>query len=137
MKDRKDVALVFIHYPLQMHKFAILAARAADCAGEQNRFGGLVDAIFERQDSLGLKTWISYARDAGVADTNAFAQCVASSGPQPRVDAGKAVATKLGATGTQTVLIQGWRITPPPYESLDHVLDSITSGRPPFDRRGR
>jgi hypothetical protein len=68
----KDVGLFFVHFPLPMHRFARPAARATECAGLQGKFGQMVDAVYNKQDSLGLKSWSDYGRDAGVADTVAF-----------------------------------------------------------------
>jgi hypothetical protein len=33
-----QVALTFVHFPLPGHRFALLAARVAECAGDQGRF---------------------------------------------------------------------------------------------------
>jgi protein-disulfide isomerase len=64
-----EVALVYVHYPLPMHRFAIPAARAAECAGEQDRFAEMHDALFSKQDSLGLKSWMSFASETAIRDT--------------------------------------------------------------------
>ena len=42
----KDVRLVFKHLPLEGHRNALPAARAAYCAGEQDRFWQFHDALF-------------------------------------------------------------------------------------------
>ena len=40
-KHQQDVSLVFVHYPLPGHRFALAAARAAECALSANRFTNL------------------------------------------------------------------------------------------------
>ena len=54
LQRRKDVALAFVHFPLASHRFAVPAARAAECADRYGRFGGLADLLFAKQDSLGI-----------------------------------------------------------------------------------
>ena len=71
-KYPNDVAVVFVHLPLAMHRFARPAARVAECGAAQGRFSNLVDALYQRQDSFGIRSWAAYGRDAGVEDTLAF-----------------------------------------------------------------
>jgi protein-disulfide isomerase len=132
----REVALVFIHYPLRMHRFAMPAARAAECANDQGRFGELHDVIYDKQDSLGLKSWASYARDAGVPDTARFARCAAAVALMPRVDAGLALGKKVGVRGTPTVIVNGWRYSAPPQaEEFVRVIGALLAGREPFPTR--
>jgi protein-disulfide isomerase len=123
---------VFIHYPLSYHRFARPAARAAECAAEQGAFHPFIDRVFERQDSLGLKSWAAYALDAGIADTGRLTRCAAESGPLPRVDHGVALGQKFGVKGTPTVIVNGWRLpTTPNEEQLARVIDDLLAGRKP------
>jgi predicted DsbA family dithiol-disulfide isomerase len=46
----KDVRLVFKHLPLEGHRNSFPAARAAYCAGEQDRFWQFHDALFSSSD---------------------------------------------------------------------------------------
>jgi protein-disulfide isomerase len=46
----RDVRLVFKHLPLEGHRNSLPAARAAFCAGEQDRFWQFHDALFARRD---------------------------------------------------------------------------------------
>ena len=114
----RKVALVFLDDPLSIPRFALPAARAARCAGIQDRFGQYHDALFAHQDSLGLKPWTSYAIDAGVGDTVAFARCTRSNAAVTQVQAGQALAAKLGIRATPTIIVNGWRFATPPSDSL-------------------
>lgn len=128
-----DINRVFIHLPLSMHRFAIPAARAAECAADAGRFEPMVNAVFGKQDSLGLKSWVSYAVDAGVRDTLAFARCVQQSGPVRGVDAGRKAGEQLGVSGTPTILLNGWKYgSPPSEEELETAIKSLLAGRPPY-----
>ena len=111
-----SIAFVFVHFPLPGHRFAAPAAKAAECAADQGRFSEFADALYARQDSLGLKTWDSFATDARVADLKAFRDCVAGS-ESPRVDSGLTVGKRIGVAGTPTVLVNGWLAPMPPTDS--------------------
>lgn len=117
MKEMEgSVAHVFVHFPLNGHRFARPAAHAAECAADQGRFIGMSDQLFAKQDSLGLKSWESFATDAGVDDRKRFQACLTS--PQaPVIDTGVATGMRIGILGTPTVLVNGWLTPMPPTDS--------------------
>jgi protein-disulfide isomerase len=130
------VAFGFVHFPLDMHRFARPAARAAECANALGRFEQFVNVVYDKQDSLGLKTWLSYARDAGIRDTNRFQRCVGATTPVPRIEAGVALARRMGARGTPTVILNGWRyFTPPDEKELERAVLAVLAGKEPFTSR--
>ncbi len=133
-KYGRGVSLAVVHLPLEMHRFARPAARAVECAGAESRFESLFNLIYEKQDSLGLKSWGSFAAEAGVRDTAAFLRCAAVATPNPRIERGVALANKVGATGTPTVFVNGWRYASPPDQAeLDRVVSVLLSGKNPFE----
>ena len=103
-----DLAVTFIHHPLPGHRFAVPAARVAECAEKQGRFAEMRDLLYAKQDSLGIKSWQQFAADARIADTSNFRTCSASNEPIPRVNAGLALGEKLQIRGTPTLIINGW-----------------------------
>lgn len=128
-----EVAYVIIHLPLSMHRFAKPAARAAECAGQAGRFSQMVDALFEKQDSLGLKSWRSFAQAAGVEDSLTFDRCVALTTPVTKIEEGLEVAKRLGVSSTPTVILNGWRYGAPPTEDeLVRAIEDILAGRRPY-----
>ena len=112
-----SISLTVVHFPLTGHRFAIDAAKAADCADEQGRFGAYSELLFDKQDSLGLKTWAEYARDAQVVDSTAFKACISRPENRSRVTRGRALGKKFGVNGTPTILVNGWRFHSPPSDS--------------------
>ena len=61
------VRLVFRHFPLeQPHPHAVMAAEAAECAGEQGKFWEMHDLLFEHQAHLTLKHLHGYAEQLGL-----------------------------------------------------------------------
>lgn len=123
-----SLQVVLVHYPLPQHRFAIPAARLAECARVQGRFEEVVNRLFEGQDSLGLKPWEEYAREAGVADVERLDACLRSKEIPARVTAGLALGKELAVTGTPTVIVNQWRFARPPYDSLEHYIRRMLRG---------
>jgi protein-disulfide isomerase len=113
-----DVALVFVHYPLSVHRFAMPAARASQCAWDQGKFAEIHALIFAKQDSLGLKPWMSFAREAAVPDTALVARCILDTLPVKKIVAGQQMAGRLRVHGTPTVFLNGWRFDAVADDSL-------------------
>ncbi len=61
----KDVRLVFKHLPLEGHRNSLPAARAAYCAGEQDRFWQFHDALFTSRN-LSAALFEEIASDLGI-----------------------------------------------------------------------
>lgn len=126
------IAVTFIHLPLEMHRFAELSARAAECAAEQGKFEQMHDVLFANQRAFGIKPWKQLAQEAGILDPAAFDICFERTDPLPRVQAGKALAETLEVHGTPTVLINGWKLgRPPSVEELDRNVQAVLAGKPP------
>jgi protein-disulfide isomerase len=106
-----EVAFVFVHLPLGNHRFALPAARALECARPDSKFAEMLDILYEKQDSFGLKLWASYAHDAGIHDTARFARCARDTIRVQAIEDGIAIAKGLGVHTTPTILVNGWRYT--------------------------
>jgi protein-disulfide isomerase len=133
-----QVALTYVHFPLPMHRFAVPAARAAECAGNQGRFDAMHDQLFEHQDDFGLRPWSEFAIASGVSELAAFDSCMESIGTIPRVVGGKALGDKLDIQGTPTVIINGWKLGHPPNaDELDGMVKAILAGRSPVTSDGK
>jgi len=126
------IARVVIHYPLTNHAFALSAAIAAECADKSARFHEFIDRVFAKQDSIGSKSWASYAVEAGIGDTLSFSSCASSTEIPGRVEQGLGAGSKVGVRGTPTVIINGWRFARPPHDSLRQVVARILAGERPF-----
>lgn len=130
------VSSTFIHLPLPNHLHARRAAQAAECALRDGRFEPMVETIFAYQDSLArlpttdARFWRDLAEQAGVGDLDAYAACMTSEQPPPRIMAGLEVATSLGITATPTVIINGIRLRAPPGDSvLNAMVRALAEGR--------
>jgi protein-disulfide isomerase len=135
-KYRSQISFRFVHFPLSMHRFARPAARAAECAGSSGRFFEFVSAVFAKQDSLGLRAWSAYARDAGVADVGAFEKCTRLTTPIPDIEKGVAVGKTFGITGTPTIFINGWQYRGLiPESTYANAIEAALAGRKPANAR--
>ena len=131
-----DLALYYIYFPLSYHRFARPAARAAECARSVGHFGPMHDALYAAQDSLGLKSWASYAADAGIADTVEFNKCALSRSELAQVERDEAMGSDFDIRATPTVFINGWRFGTVPRDSasLAKILDRVRRGLPPVEQ---
>ena len=106
-----DVKVIFRHFPLtHIHPLAMDAAKASECAADQGRFAAMHDVLYSQQDQVGNKEWLAFASDAGVADRDRFQICMAATSPAPAIEKDIEAGTRLGVSGTPTILIDGKRL---------------------------
>jgi protein-disulfide isomerase len=129
------VALVFIHYPLKQHRFALPAARVLECATEQGAAEAMLDFMYANQDSLGLQGWAWFAEGAHVTDSDRFTRCLSGPIKSSRIEEGIKLGNRIGVRGTPTVLINGWRFSSHPYpaSNLIDAIKRILDGGAPVD----
>jgi NhaA family Na+:H+ antiporter len=128
------IAYVYVAYPLDSHRFAYAAARGAECAAERGKFTEWIDVVYRKQDSLGLKTWESFASEAGIADSTELATCAKDPRPVSRIDSGLALGDKFGIPGTPAVLVNGWLMPGAPTKrELKSTVGALLRGEVPFD----
>jgi protein-disulfide isomerase len=126
------IAVVFVHFPLSNHRSALPAARALECARGHGAFSEFLEAVYAKQDSLGAKSYVSYAHDAGILDSGRFSACAEDTVAIEVVSAGLAAGNRLKIPGTPTVLINGWQYLYPPRAGLmmEHI-EELLAGKPP------
>jgi protein-disulfide isomerase len=117
-----SLSMLVIPFPLDGHRFARPAALAAECADRQGKWVPFHRALFAKPDSFGLRSWASYALDAGIPDTVRFLQCVRTNNESSRINSSVAAGQQLKLTGTPTVFIDGFRYAEPPYDSLLSIV---------------
>ncbi len=102
-----DMQVVFRHWPLSYHRFAMPAAVAAECAATVGRFPEMYHALYRYQDSLGLKPFAEVAAEAGVVDIDAFEACRREQDGLPAIERDRLMAEALNLGGTPAILIDG------------------------------
>lgn len=115
--------------PLSFHQNAHLAAEAARCAGDQEKYKAMHDKLFATQTAWGeaatAKTLFSgYAKGLGLNST-AFDQCLTSGKFKAAVDDDLALAQKVGAGGTPTFFINGQILVgAQPFSAFQAAIDA-------------
>jgi protein-disulfide isomerase len=101
---------VFYDFPLlSIHPHAFLAARAARCANDQDRFWEYQDALFRNQPTWSARAdvvgdFVDYA-DAMGLDTESFEVCLKSDRHADVVTANLELGEQLGIAGTPTIMV--------------------------------
>jgi protein-disulfide isomerase len=108
VRDRypNEVAVVFRHWPLSNHRYALPAARAGECAAEQDKFEEFHILLFLRDNWFG-DAFRRMAVDAGIPDIKRFLACTESDGPVPQIEQDIAAANELKGVGTPMVIVEG------------------------------
>lgn len=119
--------------PLPSHAFAVPAAVAARCAGEQGRFWEFREALFSAQATLRDEPYAELARKFDL-DRDKFAACRSDELQTARVLEGIELARANGITSTPTFLIgrlvdgqfQGEKISgAQPYDVIAAKIDEL------------
>jgi len=105
-----QVKLIYRHWPLKGHKFSRQAAQAGECAAEQGRFWAMHRELFAGQDSIGVRPFSRFARMAGIPDSVEYGACIARHDTLAAISLGSADASRAGATGTPTLVVNGLRL---------------------------
>ena len=100
-----EVRLVFKHLPSEGHRHSLAAARAAYCAGEQDRFWQFHDALFATRD-LSPPVFGEIAAKLGVGREK-FAACVSAEASRTAVVKDIEMAKRYRIDSTPSFLING------------------------------
>jgi protein-disulfide isomerase len=103
------VRWIFKHFPLDFHRDAPLAHRAALAAGEQGRFWEMHDALFANQRALKRDDLIGAAQRLGL-DIHRFAADLENARLKAIVDRDREDGARLAVNGTPTFFINGRRL---------------------------
>jgi len=98
------VKYFFRDLPLPMHSHAMPAARAARCAGEQDKYWQMHDSLFANQGSLINKALLDRAQSLGL-DTAKFEECLSSQRYLAEIRNSMVEAQKMGISGTPTFFL--------------------------------
>jgi protein-disulfide isomerase len=119
--------------PLPFHSFALPAAVASRCAGEQGRFWEYREALFASQSLLGTEPYGRIAGQLGL-DVERLEACRSDGGQESSVRADLAMAAQHGIRSTPTFVIgrvvdgefQGEVVSgAQPYEFFKAKLDAL------------
>ena len=121
-KYPEKIRFVYLHFPLDMHEWAIPAAIAAECAARQSHsaFWVLHDNFFESQSEISKESLVekahSWLADSSI-DLDVWQDCATntSNAANQRVsleiDISLATGKRFGVTGTPVFFVNGHRLT--------------------------
>ncbi|MET1124440.1 MAG: DsbA family protein [Archaeoglobaceae archaeon] len=122
------VKVVFRDFPVHGN-VSILAAIAADCAGEQGKYWEFHDVLFEKQQEwyynyeLAREKMLEYAASLGL-DVGAFETCIDSGKYSEEVKKDQEDGISYGVRGTPTIFVNGLRIVGYiSYEELAKIVE--------------
>lgn len=108
------VSLRVRHAPLSYYEHAYQAARAAECAAEQDFFEEVHTLLYQKQDSLGQIEFGEFAERSGIPDKEEFDACIAVTEPLTTIAKDIDDSHAIKVRGTPTIVVQGTRFGQPP-----------------------
>lgn len=124
------VNFVYRHYPLSQHKNAMIAAQAAESAGEQNKFWEMSDMLYGNQSEWGesvkpLDIFVKYAQELNL-NVDQFKKAVTDEKYKEKVLKDQADGTAAQIRYTPTFLINGHMIEgSSTYDTLKAGIEEI------------
>ncbi len=120
------IVIAFRHFPQRIHSHAMIAALAAECAAEQDKFWQMHDKLLadNRGNKMSIGQFKQDAVDIGL-DAAKFNQCLETKKYQDKISAQMSAGKDAGAIGTPTIFVNGEQIAgAAPFE--DYVaLDGV------------
>jgi len=126
MKDYAGkVRRVWINFPLtSIHPYAMKAAEASECAGEQGKFWEMHGKIFANQSAITVDDLKGYASDLGL-DTSKFDSCLDDSKYASKIQEQMAAAQAAGVTGTPGTFVNGELVKGAyPFDTFKQLIDA-------------
>lgn len=127
------VRFVFFDFPLDMHEHAIPAAVAARCAGQQDDYWAMHDALFENQDEWSnadepVELFANYAEQIGL-NGDALEECVDEDRMRHAVMQSRSLAGQLRLRSTPTLLVDSNLLSGVrSWQEVRHAIESALSG---------
>jgi protein-disulfide isomerase len=143
--DTGKVRFVSRDLPLEFHPFALKAAEAARCAGDQNKYWELRDALYTNSTPPSDDV-IKKAVETLALDAKSFQACLASDKYKAEVQNDASDAAKLQISGTPTFVLaktapdklDGVRIVgAQPFATFQSAIDGLLKPAPPAAANGQ
>lgn len=133
LKDKYGdaLALVFREYPLtQLHKYAMLAAQAAEAADKQGQFWAMHDLLYQRQNSWvssldARPVLIGYAQELGL-NVSQFTTDLDSAAVKARIQTDISSGSAANVPGTPTFFFNGKQVvTTGNMTDFTNLIDAV------------
>ena len=114
MKNLEGVKLVYRYFPLSIHKYGSISARAVEAANQMGKGWEMVDLIFSKQDEWSVDSKIEdklveYAVSIGL-DENKFREKLNSAEVNEAIQEDINVGDGLKLSGTPTIYVNGEQV---------------------------
>ncbi len=128
LRKTEGVEFVFRHYPLRIHKHAVISAKAVEAARQMGKGWEMMDLLFEKQEEwTGVsdieKKLEGYAVSLGL-DSKDFMVRIASSQTDQAVAADRQLAESMSLGGTPTIFVNGVMVSP--QFVMEKVREALT-----------
>ena len=121
--DTGKVKIVFRDFPLSFHPNAQKAAEAAECAGEQGKYYGMHDKLYQNQKALDVASLKTYAQQIGL-NIAKFNSCLDSGQMAGEISKDMADGQSYGVQGTPGFFVNGKFISgAQPYGVFKQAID--------------
>jgi len=121
-KYPNDLNVVYKHFPLRSHKFAVPAAIAALAAAKQGKYLELSREMYKNYRSLNETTLKEYAEKVGL-DMEKFEQDRKDKAFEKQIQADRQLARKVGVRGVPSLYINGIAVQNRSLEGMAAMVD--------------
>lgn len=107
-----EVNVIFQHFPLQSHRWSLLAHQAAECSAQQNAFWSFHDRLYNDQAVWSVasiapwETFLRYAKEQKIS-LDAFVRCLENPLTIRTLKEERATGTSLGVRSTPSFFVNG------------------------------
>ena len=124
------IQMIYHEFPLPQFPYAMPAAEAARCAGDQGKYWPMHDLLFAKQSewtgaSNITNSLISYAGQLGL-DRNTFTQCLSSGKWAAAITAARDAGTQAGVQATPTFAVDGKQVS---SDMLQATIDAALKAK--------
>lgn len=122
------VRMTYRHFPLEQHKYARVAAQAAEAAGLQGKFWEMHDMLFEKQEEWSKsadiqQSLIGYATATGL-DADRFVADIQKEEVADKIERDRALGMEQKIQGTPTFFLNGTLVQFRSYEDLKQLVEA-------------
>ena len=127
-----QIAFEYKHFPLiSIHQYAVVAAKAAEAAGQQGKFFEMHDTLFENQTVWSKSAnptvcFVQYAEEIGL-DVGLFKRHMKSSLIADKIDESYREARDRNLTSTPSFFLNGQYLSPDNFKTMEGFVAAIES----------
>ncbi len=120
------VRLEYYHFPLSYHEHAFIAAEAAECAGDQNKFWEYLGTTFKNQESLS-EDYLYNIADSLELDRTLFDTCLDNHDKKAKIVAHQREGRIRNLPGTPTLYVNGQLVKFGGIEQFEAYIKSLSN----------